>query len=80
MSKFVELAAMLSIIFGWSTKLLKQFVTLTRWIVIALLTVVFLIEVVKALLACYLNSPSCGNARRRLALPLWKSQHLPMLP
>jgi hypothetical protein len=55
MREFVKLAARLSIIFEWCTKLLKQFVTLTRWFAIALLSVGFLFEVVKALLTCILT-------------------------
>ena len=49
---FVEIAERLSIIFEWCTKLLKQFVTLTRWVAIASVAVASLVAVVKALLTC----------------------------
>jgi len=52
MKTFVKLATRLSIIFEWCTKLFKQFVSLTRWITIAVVAVGFLVAAVKALLAC----------------------------
>lgn len=52
MRMFVKIAIRLSIVFEWCTKLLKQFVTLTRWVAIASVAVASLVAVVKALLSC----------------------------
>ena len=69
MRRFLEIATRLSIVFAWCDQLLRQFASLMVSLRIAILSVVapitalmFLVVVIKALLACY-------SRRRRYIVP-----------